>query len=271
MTNNEINSKPLAVITGASSGIGLELAKVFSKNGYTLLVCAEDEGINTVAQQLSAKAVQADLKTEEGVEQLFSEIQNFGQPLDSICINAGVGHGKAFTDQSLDQIFEMIDLNVRGTTHLAYLVLQEMKKRNAGKILFTASVVSTMPNPFQAVYAATKAFDLSLAEALRDEVKDTNITITALRPGATDTNFFERGGLMDTKVGVSEKDDPAEVAQDGFDALMAGKDAVVAGSFKNKVQVAQSNIMPDPMIAKQAGKQAKPGSASEVPPEKRAS
>lgn len=264
----------LAVVTGASSGIGLELAKVFAKNGYDLLICAENNAINTVAKKISAnkiKAVQADLKTEKGVKKLYSEIKKLAQPVDSICLNAGVGYGKAFTTQSLEQVFEMIDLNVRGTTHLAYLILKDMKRRNKGKILFTASVVSTMPNPFSAVYAATKAYDLSLAEALRNEVKDTNITITALRPGATETNFFERGNLMDTKVGVSKKDDPAVVAQDGFDALMAGKDSVIAGSFKNKVMVASSNITPDTVLTEQARKESEPGSAAKVPLNKRAS
>lgn len=268
MPNTE---KRLAVVTGASSGIGLELAKIFAKNGFDLLVAAEDSGIKAVAAQLNAKAVQADLATEEGVEQLYSEIQAQGRPVDSICINAGVGFGKAFVEQTKDQIFNMIDLNVRGTTYLAHLVLKDMVKRNEGRILFTASVVSTMPSPFQAVYAATKAFDLSLAEALREETKDTNITITALRPGATETNFFKRGGLMDTKVGVEKKDDPADVAQDGYDALMAGKHVVVGGSLKNKAMTISSDLMPDTAVTAQGRKMSEPGTASKVPPKKRVS
>ena len=269
------SNNPLAVITGSSSGIGLELAKIFAKNHYDLLLCAEDDGINNVSTQIGSgntvQTVQADLSTKDGVEKLYKEIQATGRPVDCLCLNAGVGFGKAFHEETLEQIFATIQLNVVGTTHLAYLILKDMVKRNDGHILFTASVVSTIPSPFQAVYAATKAYDLSLAEAIRDELKDTKITITALRPGATQTNFFERGGLMDTAVGVMKKDDPAKVAQDGFDALMANKDSVVGGGLKNKIMTAMSNVVPDPKLAAQARKVSEPGTAAEVKPNKRVS
>jgi short-subunit dehydrogenase len=253
-----------AVITGASSGIGFELAKECLANGFDALICAEDPGITTAAATLAAagggsvQAVQADLATPAGVEQLFAAIK---RPVDALLLNAGVGVGGAFLDTDLAAELRMIALNCNHTVHLAKLVMPQMASRKAGRILMTGSVVSTSPNPYQAIYGATKAFVMSFGEALRYELKDTGVTVTVLQPGATETNFFQRAHLMDTKVGQAKKDDPALVAKNGFAAMMAGKDSVLGGGFKSKVEGLMNEILPETVKAAQAGKATKPGSA----------
>ena len=265
----ENSTGQLAVVTGASSGIGLELAKLFATNGYDLVIVAEDEGINSAADQLRSigpmvEPVQADLATQDGVEEAWERVQAMGRPVDAIAINAGVGVGGPFLETDLDEEINLINLNVTGAVHLAKHVVQHMAERGEGKILFTSSIAADMPAPFEAVYGASKAFLLSFSEALRNELKDTNITVTALQPGPTDTNFFDRAGMQDTKVGADKKDDPADVARDGFEALMAGKDKVVAGSFKNAVQSKMAHVTPDTMNAEMHRKLSEPGSASKV-------
>jgi uncharacterized protein len=265
----ENSTGQLAVVTGASSGIGLELAKLFATNGYDLVIVAEDEGIEAAADQLRSigpmvEPIQADLATQDGVEELWNRVQEMGRPVDAIAINAGVGVGGPFLETDLDEEINLINLNVTGAVHLAKRVVQHMSERREGKILFTSSIAADMPAPFEAVYGASKAFLLSFSEALRNELKDTNITVTALQPGPTDTNFFDRAGMQDTKVGADKKDDPADVARDGFEALMAGKDKVVAGSFKNVVQSKMARVTPDTMTAEMHRKLSEPGSASKV-------
>jgi len=261
------STRPLAVVTGASSGIGYELARQFAQNGYDLLIVSATEHITDAERTLadlgvSVRSVQADLATYDGVEQLYHAIQSDGRPLRAIAINAGVGVGGDFTrDTELRDELNLIQLNVVSPVHLAKRVLKDMLRQGDGRILFTSSIAGAMPAPFEAVYGASKAFLTSFAQALRNELKDTPITITVLMPGATETEFFHRAGLDDTKIGVSEKDDPAEVAKQGFEALMAGKDHVVAGSFKNKVQAAAGHILPDPTVAELHRKQSEPGSA----------
>jgi short-subunit dehydrogenase len=265
----ENSTGQLAVVTGASSGIGLELAKLFATNGYDLVIVAEDEGIESAADQLRSigpmvEPVHADLATQDGVEELWNRVQERGRPVDAVAINAGVGVGGPFLETDLDEEINLINLNVTGAVHLAKHVVQHMSERGEGKILFTSSIAADMPAPFEAVYGASKAFLLSFSEALRNELKDTNITVTALQPGPTDTNFFDRAGMQDTKVGADKKDDPADVARDGFEALMAGKDKVVAGSFKNVVQSKMAHVTPDTMTAEMHRKLSEPGSASKV-------
>jgi uncharacterized protein len=257
---------PLAVVTGASSGIGLELAKQFAQHGYDLLVAAEDDGISNAASTLrglgaQVNSVKVDLSTYEGVEDLYQRMKALGRPVDAIAINAGVGVGGAFVDNDLQREINLIQLNVTSVVHLTKRVLADMTARNEGRILFTASIAAESPGPFEAVYAASKAFVLSFAEAIRNELKDTNITITALQPGATDTNFFARAGMEDTKVATGKKSDPADVARQGFEALMEGKDHTVAALAKEKLQVAMGHVMPDKFNAEQHSKLAEPGSA----------
>jgi short-subunit dehydrogenase len=258
-------AKPLAVVTGASSGIGYELARQFAKNGFDLIITAEDASLEQAGEFLrglgaNVQNVQADLREYNEVERLYAVIQATG-PVDALAINAGIGVGGAFIDNSLEREFDIIDLNVRSVVHLAKRVIGDMAVRNEGRVLFTASVVSESPSPYQAVYSGSKAFVLNFAESIRTELKDTNVTITALMPGATDTNFFRRADMEDTKVGQSKKDDPADVARDGFEALMRGDDKVVAHSMMSKAQGVMGKLLPDKMNASVMGKMSEPGSA----------
>jgi uncharacterized protein len=239
-----------AVVTGASSGIGLELARQFLENGFDVLITAEDEELAVARAELAADSggadrptvdlVRADLATPSGVETLLAAIGN--RPVDALALNAGIGNGGRFVDIPLEDEQRLIGLNVGSTVHLAKRLLPGMVQRDSGRILFTASVASTQPGPYYATYAASKAFVLSFAEALRYEMKETGVTITALMPGPTDTEFFDRADMHDTPVDSMKKDDPADVAREGFEALMAGKDHVVAGSFKNNLQAAGKGL-----------------------------
>jgi uncharacterized protein len=260
---------PLAVVTGASSGIGYELAKVFAEEGFDLLIAAEDGELTTALERLKGlgahvEAHRVDLAGEAGVIELYRHIQGTGRPVDALALNAGIGAGGAFaTETELADELKLIDLNVRSTVHLCKLVVADMVERDEGRILFTSSIAATMPGPFQAVYNASKSFVQSFALAIRNELKDTGITVTSLMPGATETEFFERAGMEDTEVGAGENDDPAEVARQGFDALMADKERVVAGALKNKVQVAAGRILPDSVKAEKHREMAEPGSAED--------
>lgn len=223
------HTKPLAAVTGASSGIGLELAKELARRGYDLIIAAEDPEIATAAGQIetnetTVSPVQADLATYEGVERFYAELKSAGRPVEIVAMNAGVGVGGDFTRETdLEEELDIINVNVTSTVHLAKRVLKDMVARNEGRILITSSIAGQAPTPLEAVYGASKAFLTSFADALRHELKDTNIKITTLMPGPTETNFFHRAGMDDTKVGQSEKDNPAEVAREGIEALMAGE------------------------------------------------
>lgn len=262
----ENSSRPLAVVTGASSGIGLELAKLFAADGHDLIVAAEDADIHTAAQGLAssgvdADAVQVDLATPQGVESLIRRIDTAGRRLDAIALNAGVGAGGAFaTDTKLEDELRIVDLNVRSTIHLAKHVVGQMVARDEGRILFTSSIASAMPGSFQAVYNASKSFVQSFALALRNELKDTGVSVTSLMPGPTETEFFERADMLDTAVGQSDKDDAADVARAGFDALMAGEERAVAASLATKAQGHGSRLLPDRAKAEMHRKMAEPGS-----------
>jgi uncharacterized protein len=267
--NTQQTGRPLAVVTGASSGIGYELAREFAEHGYDLVIAAEDAGIDDAAGTLARDAgptvtpVRVDLATEAGVEELYARITATGRPVDAIALNAGVGAGGDFTRQTdLRDELTIVDLNVRSTVHLAKRVLPDMVRRGEGRVLFTSSIASTMPGAFQAVYNGSKAFVQSFAEALRNELKDTGVTVTSLMPGPTDTEFFERADMTDTRVGSGKKDDPAQVAKQGFEALMKGDDHVVGGSVKNKVQAVANKVVPDTAKAEMHRKMAEPGSGS---------
>jgi short-subunit dehydrogenase len=261
------STRQFAVVTGASSGIGYELAKQFAGNGFDVLIVSAGDRINAAAQQIQTSgvevtAMQADLATHEGVHKLLSAIRSSQQPVDAIAINAGVGVSGPFVETDLGEELNMVALNVTSTLHIAKYIVKDMVDRGSGRILFTASIAGTMPTPYEAVYGATKAFIRSLSQSLREELKDTGISVTALMPGATETEFFHRAGADDTKLGASEKDDPAEVAKEGFEALMVGKDHVVAGSFKNKLQAAAGYALPDPLVARAHASMSEPGSAN---------
>ncbi|AXO22938.1 SDR family NAD(P)-dependent oxidoreductase [Mycobacterium avium] len=240
----------LAMITGASSGIGLELAELFAQRGYDLVVAAENDGIYPASDSLSrwgvdVRPVQVDLRTPEGVEKLYREATEGGRGLDAVALNAGVGGGGSFVEGELAHDLSIIDLNVRSTVHLAKLVLRNMTRRNTGKVLFTSSLASMAPGPFEAVYHASKSFVQSFAGALRDELRDTGITVTALMPGTIETNFFSRAGMDQTRAGQKPKDDPAEVARQGFEAMMRGHRKVVGGSLTTKTVGVALRFLPD--------------------------
>jgi uncharacterized protein len=263
------NSRPLAVVTGASSGIGRELAKQFAANGFDLIVAAEDDAIASAATELESLgahvvAEQVDLSSGDGAERLWRRIEEAGRPVDAAALNAGVGAGGAFaTDTDLAVELRVIDLNVRSTVHLAKHLVRDMVARGEGRLLFTSSIASTMPGSFQAVYNASKSFVQSFAMALREELSDTGVSITSLMPGPTQTEFFERADMLDTKVGAGDKDDAADVARDGFEALMAGKERVVSASLSTKLQGRGSRFMPDSAKAKLHRRMAEPGSAKQ--------
>jgi short-subunit dehydrogenase len=261
------STSQLALITGASAGIGFELAKQFAQNGFDLIIVSGSDRINSAAVELRSfnvlvEPVEADLATHDGVHELLSVLGASSRPLDAAALNAGVGVSGRFVDTDLAEELNMVALNVTSTLHLAKYVVKDMAAQGRGRILFTTSIAGTMPTPFQTVYGATKAFVRSLAQGLREELKDSGVSVTALMPGATETEFFERAGAQDTKLGASEKDDPSEVARQGFEALMADKDHVVAGSLKNKLQAAAGHVLPDPLVAKAHAGQSAPGSAN---------
>ncbi|NMG20998.1 SDR family NAD(P)-dependent oxidoreductase [Brasilonema bromeliae] len=266
--NNSSLIRPLAVVTGASNGIGYELAKQFAQNGFDLIITATGSSINEAAQAfvglgVKVETVQSDLATYDGVETLYNKIKAANRPVDAIAINAGVGVGGDFARETdLQDELNLINLNVVSTVHLAKRVVKDMVTRGKGRILFTSSIAALMPGPFEAVYAASKAFVHSFSQGLRNELKDTGVTVTALMPGPTDTNFFQRAGMDDTNVGANQKDDAAEVAKQGFEALMAGKDEIIAGSLKTKILGTVSKILPDTVTAELHSKLSEPGSAN---------
>lgn len=256
-------TRPFAIVTGASTGIGLELARRCAKEGYDLLIAADEPGIEQAATSLrgsgaEVEAVQADLATTEGVDRLYAAVR--GRAVDALLANAGRGLGHAFFDQEFAKVRRVIDTNITGTVYLIHKIGNDMRRRNAGRILITGSIAGFMPGSFQAVYNGTKAFLNSFSFALREELKDTDVTVTCLMPGATETEFFRRAEMMDTKIGTEEKDDAAEVANNGFDAMIKGKGDVVSG-LRNKVQSAVANVTPAGVLAGQHRKKAEPGTA----------
>ena len=252
--------RPFAIVTGASTGIGLELARRCAEEGFDLLIAADEPLIEQAASEIrasgvSVEAVQADLATQEGVDKLYAAAK--GRNVDALLANAGRGLGHAFLDQDFSEAKRVIETNVTGTVYLIHKVGNDMRRRNAGRILIVGSIAGFTPGSFQAIYNATKAFLNSFSFALRDELKETKVTVTCLMPGATETEFFRRADMLDTKVGSSEKDDPAEVARTGFDAMMKGEGDIVSG-WKNKVQTTVANVTPAGALASQHRKMAEP-------------
>ncbi len=265
MAQSTPSGRPLAIVTGASSGIGLELACLCADNGFDLIVAADrplDAAIEDIkAAGAQVEAIETDLAMREGVDELLARVG--GRPVAALLANAGHGLGKGFLDQDFNDVQHVINTNITGTIYLIQRVAQTMRSRGEGRILITGSIAGFMPGTFHAVYNGTKAFIDSFSWALRNELKETGITVTCLMPGVTDTEFFERADLMDTKVGSSEnKMDPAKVAEIGFKAMMDGEGDVVAG-FKNKLQAAMASVTPSAALADQHRKMAEPGSAKQ--------
>jgi len=261
-----LNARPLAVVTGASSGIGLQLARCAAEAGYDLLAVA-DTPLDDAATLLRAsggavETLQVDLARPEGVAQLREAIGT--RPVAALMANAGHGLGGAFLDQEFRAVQHVIDTNITGTLYVIQHVARGMRTRGAGRILITGSIAGFQPGSFQAVYNASKAFIDSFAAALRNELKDSGVTVSCLMPGVTDTDFFARAGMQDTKVGAAEnKADPVDVARIGFEALQAGEADVVAG-LANKLQVMLAKVTPSQLAAEQHRRIAQPGSARDI-------
>ena len=258
-------AQQLAIVTGASSGIGYNLAKVFAENGFDLIIGSNGERLEKAesdfkALGVSVTAVPCDLATYEGVDEFWKAVEASGRKVDAAALNAGVGVGGLFQETDLKAEINLVRLNVEGTVHMAKHVVKHMVANGAGRILFTASIASEMIAPREAVYAASKAFDLSFAKSLRSELEDTGVTVTALQPGPVDTDFFHRAGMDDTEVGQEGKkeSEPYDVAKQGFEALMKGEKHVYAASFKTKLEGAVANFVPDSVKAAMHEKMAKP-------------
>jgi short-subunit dehydrogenase len=259
-------NRPFAIVSGASSGIGFELASICALEGFDLLIAADRPEINTAAERFrglgaQVTAIETDLATTEGVDRLWKAAA--GRAVDALLANAGHGLGHAFLDQEFSEVRHVIDTNVTGTIYLVQLVGRTMRARREGRILLTGSIAGFMPGTYHAVYNGTKAFIDSFSFALRAELKDTGVTVTCLMPGATETDFFERADMLDTKVGQGKKDDPAYVARVGYEAMMRGDGDVVSG-WKNKLQSAIANVTPAGVLAEQHRKMAEPGSGKKA-------
>ena len=256
--------RSLALVTGASTGIGYELAKCCAQSGFDLLIAADEEKVAQAADNLRAfgttvTAVIADLATRDGVDKLVGALE--GRTVDALLANAGRGLGRAFLDQDFDQVRQVVDTNITGTIYLIHRIGRQMREAGRGRILITGSIAGFMPGTYQAVYNGTKAFLDSFVFALRHELKGSGVSVTCLMPGATETDFFERADMLDTKVGTDKKDDPAMVARQGFDAMMKGQGDVVTG-WMNKLQSAIALITPSDMLAEQHRKMAAPGTGT---------
>jgi short-subunit dehydrogenase len=257
-------NRPLAVVTGASTGIGFELARCCGENGFDLLIAADEPEIRLAAKSLretgaAVETVEVDLATLAGVDTLYAATR--GRPVSALLANAGRGLGHAFLDQDFEDVRHVIDTNVTGTLYLVQKVVRDMRDRGEGRIMITGSIAGFMPGTYQAVYNGTKALLDSFAFALRAELKDSGVTVTCLMPGATETEFFERADLMDTKVGV-EKMSASDVAKQGFEAMMRGDGDVITG-WQNKLRAAIAHLMPSPALAEVHRKMTGPGTAFE--------
>lgn len=254
----------LAIVTGASSGIGLEIAKLAAEDGYDLIVAADtpfvEAGPALKDSGVNVEEVEADLATKQGVDQLLAKVGD--RQVDVLVANAGHGLGHGFLDQSPDEWLHVINTDVTGTLMLVQPIVQRMVERGQGRVLMTGSIAGHLAGAFQAVYNGSKAFIDSFAAALNEELRETGVTVTCLKPGATETNFFHRAELDDTKVGQAKKDDPADVAKAGWDAMNKGEPSVIYG-LKNKMQVAAAGVLTDATTAKLHRAQAEPGSGKE--------
>ncbi len=263
----EPHDRPLAVVTGASSGIGEALAAELADKGYDLLVVAENEEITRAPAALErpgaqVTAMQVNLSKPSEVDALAAKIKKLNRPVAVLAMNAGVGVSGGFAeDTTLEDQLTVVDLNVRSAVHLTKLMVPDMVAQAQGRLLFTSSIAATAPAPFQAVYHASKAFLQSFAQGLREELKETGVTVTAAMPGPTETNFFERAGMTDTKLGAGPKDKASTVAKEAVQAMLAGKDHVVTGSLRNKAQTVVGHLLPDRMLTAIQRRVTAPGTA----------
>lgn len=253
-----------ALITGATSGIGYELAKIFAEHQYNLIIVARTEAdLHRTSAELSAKygvnviPISKDLFNREAPFELYDSVRQKGILVDVLVNDAAQGLYGKFIETDLQRELDMLQLNIGAYLILTKLYLRDMVTRGNGKILNVASIAGKVPGPYQSVYHGTKAFIHSFTEAVRAELGDCGVTVTSLLPGPTDTDFFHKAHMEDSKLLEHDLADPAKVAQDGFEALMKGDDMVISG-LKNKAQIAASNITPDSLVAKTMLKQQAP-------------
>lgn len=256
---------PLALVTGASSGIGRALAGRLAEKGYDLVVAAVDDAVRETAVALAETGaqvwpVQVDLATEAGVRSLYDEVTAVGRPVDVAALNAGVVVGGEFAGSDLDAHLRLVDLNCRSVVQLAMYLVRDLTRVGRGRMLFVSSEAAVAPGPYQSTYSASKAFVHSFAMALRHELRDSGVSVTVLMPGPTDTEIFERGGMTDTQLAQGRKDDPEDVAEDALEGLLAGRDQVVTGPWRTHLQVAAGRLVPDSIGAAVSAQLSKPGS-----------
>lgn len=259
-----MSERKLALVTGASNGIGTEIAKQLAQRGYDIVATGRSESVDDKATEFRALGavvypIRADLGTYDGVEKLWHEVQQVGRPLDVAVLNAGISIGGAFaTDTDLDAELNLIAVNINAIVHLAKRVVPPMLARRSGRILITSSISALTPTPYETVYGPSKAFGFSFAESLREELRGTGVTVTALLPGATDSDFHQRAGMGATSIGQGAKNDKRLVAEQGVDALLAGKDHVVGGDRKTRLQAAINKVVPEQIKARRQGAAARP-------------
>jgi short-subunit dehydrogenase len=265
----EVNNNRYALITGASNGIGYELAKLFAGDGYNLIIVARTaEDLQQRADEFKQQygvdviPIAKDLFQPEAPFELYDEVKSKNLTVDVLVNDAGQGQFGLFVETDIRRLLDIIQLNVNSLTVLTHLFLKDMVARNEGKILQLASIASQLPGPWQAVYHATKAYVLSFTEALIRELKDSAVSLTALQPGATDTDFFNKAEMQESKILDTKLSDPAKVAKDGYEALMSGDDKIVSG-FKNKAMTSMSNVMPETAVAAQMDKMQEPRDKNE--------
>ncbi|KAA6439811.1 SDR family oxidoreductase [Dyadobacter flavalbus] len=260
-----MSNQQYALVTGATSGIGLELAKLFANEKYNLVIVSRNQDeLERTASELHQQygvevvAIAKDLFKREAPFELYDEVSRRGIVVNVLVNDAGQGQYGEFIETDINRELDIIQLNIGAYVALTKCFLKEMVVRNEGKILNVSSIGGEMPGPLQSVYHATKAFVTSFTEAVREEVKDTNVTLTLLLPGVTDTDFFRKADQENAKM-VKEGSlaDPAKVAKDGYEALMAGKDKIISG-LMNKAMVASSHMMPDTMVASNMHKMMEP-------------
>lgn len=259
------NNEKYALVTGGSSGIGKELARLFAKDSYNLVLVARDkQELETTAQELKTEyginihTISKDLSKREGPFEVYDEVTSLGLHIEALVNNAGQGAYGEFKDLDINRELDMIQLNIGGYISMTSCFLPAMLEKGQGKILNIGSIAGEAPGPFQSVYHGTKAFVNTWSAAIQNELKDKGITVTALLPGATDTDFFNKADMNESKIVQETKlADPAKVAKDGYEALMSGDDKIISG-FKNKVQVAMGNFQPDSMAAASMHKQQEP-------------
>jgi short-subunit dehydrogenase len=257
--NEGLSRRRTVLITGASSGIGYEFAKLFAHEGYDLvLVARTEEGLSTLARELEekyriiARILPKDLGIASSAEKIHQECLRESFSVDVLVNCAGFGLSGGFCETDLATEVSMIQVNVVTLTQLTKLFLKDMVRKGEGKILNVASIVAFLPGPYMAVYYATKAYVLSFSEALAEEVRDKGVTVTALCPGPTRTRFYERGGITRSKRSIGRffrVSDAEKVAEIGYLGLMCGKSVVIPG-FRNQLMCAAMRVAPRSLITK---------------------